>query len=218
MSKRHGIYPTLVKRAIDIVFSGLLLVVLSPVMVALAILVRRNMGSPVLFRQPRGGRDGQVFLLNKFRSMRDAVDRHGDPLPDDKRLTPLGNTMRRLSLDELPQLWNVFRGDMSLVGPRPLLVEYLDRYTERQARRHEVRPGITGWAQVNGRNAISWDEKFEFDIWYVDNLSAWVDTIILVRTVGRVVRPTDINASGHSTMPKFWGTVDRDPDAGTSKQ
>lgn len=213
MNKSHGIYRFVVKRAVDVVLSGLLLAVLSPVMAILAIMIRRNMGTPVLFRQPRGGKDGQVFLLNKFRSMRDAIDSRGEPMPDDQRLTRLGETIRRLSLDELPQLWNVFWGDMSLVGPRPLLVEYLDRYTQQQARRHEVRPGITGWAQVNGRNAISWEEKFELDVWYVDNLSAWLDAIILIRTVGRVVRPTDVNASAHTTMPKFLGTEGREQGA-----
>jgi len=183
-----------------------LLVVLSPWMLILAALIRWKMGSPVLFRQPRGGQQGRVFHLNKFRSMRDATDRFGEPLSDDQRLTPLGRTMRRLSLDELPQLWNVLRGDMSLVGPRPLLVEYLDRYTPHQARRHEVRPGITGWAQVNGRNAIRWEQKFDLDVWYVDHVSFGLDLKILALTALRVVRPRGIDAGDNMTMPKFMGT------------
>lgn len=215
MTKKFSLYRLGIKRGLDILVSGMLLLLLSPLLIVLFWLIRRNMGSPVLFRQPRGGKDGRVFMLNKFRSMRDAVNAQGEPLPDADRLTPLGTTLRKLSLDELPQLWNVFCGDMSLIGPRPLLVEYLERYSPEQARRHEVLPGITGWAQVNGRNAITWEEKFAFDVWYVDHISFWLDTRIAWRTVLRVIRPADVNAEGFATMPKFMGT---DPPAASSPE
>ena len=190
--------------------SDILLVLLSapfwlPLLTVLALLVRLKLGAPVLFRQRRAGLHGRPFTLLKFRTMLDACDAGGNPLPDDKRLTPLGNLLRRTSLDEFPELINVLRGDMSLVGPRPLLARYLGRYTPEQARRHEIRPGITGWAQVNGRNAIAWEEKFRLDVWYVDHRSLLLDAKILVRTIWNVVRRKDIAAGGHATMPEFTG-------------
>ncbi len=163
------------------------------------------MGAPVLFRQTRPGRDGKPFRMIKFRTMLDAVGSDGTPLPDDQRLTGLGRFLRATSMDELPELWNVLKGDMSLVGPRPLLMEYLPLYSQEQSRRHEVRPGITGWAQVNGRNAISWDEKFALDIWYVDNRSIWLDIKILWSTVKKVIAVEGITADGEATMSKFKG-------------
>ena len=181
------------------------LVVLTPVGLVLGALIRLKLGSPVLFRQARPGRDGQIFELIKFRTMGDVRGPDGELLPDEERLTPFGNRLRRLSLDELPTLWNVIRGDMSLVGPRPLLVQYLDRYTLEQRRRHDVRPGVTGWAQINGRNAISWDEKFEHDVWYVENVSLGTDLRILFRTAAQVLGRRGISAEGHVTMPEFTG-------------
>jgi len=194
-----------VKRFLDILFGGLLLVVLSPLLGVLAVLVRWKLGSPVLFRHVRPGWREKLFTLYKFRTMRNARDGRGQLLPDAERITPLGKTLRRCSLDELPELWNVVRGDMSLVGPRPLLVEYLPLYTAKQARRHKVRPGITGWAQVNGRNAITWEEKFEYDLWYVDNWSIGLDCKILWLTVIQVVKREGISAEGHATIPRFQG-------------
>ena len=174
-------------------------------MLLLALLIRWKMGPPALFRQQRPGRDGRPFILYKFRTMKDANGPDGQPLPDAERLTPLGEFVRRSSLDELPQLLNVLRGDMSLVGPRPLLMEYLPLYSARQARRHEVRPGITGWAQVNGRNALGWPEKLEMDAWYVENRSFLLDMKILLLTVGRVVSRSGISQPGAATMEKFRG-------------
>jgi len=168
--------------------------------------VAKNLGKPVLFRQKRPGLKGNIFEMLKFRSMRDAVDGEGNALPDSERLTPFGKKLRSSSLDELPGLWNVLKGDMSLVGPRPLLVEYLPLYSVEQARRHDVRPGITGWAQVNGRNAISWEEKFKLDIWYVDNQSFWLDIKILFLTVKKVFVRDGISAEGEVTMHKFTGS------------
>ncbi|SMB80434.1 sugar transferase [Deinococcus hopiensis] len=194
------------KRALDVVASGVGLLALSPVLGGISLLVRRQMGSPVLFRQQRPGLYSQPFTMYKFRTMRDVTDSQGRVLPDQERLTPLGRFLRSTSLDELPELFNVLRGDMSLVGPRPLLMEYLDRYTPEQARRHEVRPGITGWAQVNGRNAISWEEKFKLDVWYVDNRSLALDFKILWMTLLKVVRREGISAAGEATMPTFKGT------------
>lgn len=193
------------KRLIDILasLSGLLL--LSPVLLLVFLLVRIQMGSPVLFRQVRPGMNGKPFMMVKFRTMLDAVDAQGNPLPDDQRLTRLGSFLRSTSLDELPELWNVLKGDMSLVGPRPLLMEYLPLYSPEQARRHEVRPGVTGWAQVNGRNALSWDEKFKLDVWYVDNQSLWLDIKILFLTVKKVLVREGISAEGEATMSKFKG-------------
>lgn len=192
-----------IKRGIDIVASILLLVLLSPLLLIISVVIRINMGSPVFFKQVRAGLHGRPFTILKFRTMIDAFDQNGCPLPDEKRLTPLGRFLRSTSLDELPELVNVLRGDMSLVGPRPLLVEYLDRYTPEQARRHEVKPGITGWAQVNGRNALTWEEKFKLDVWYVDNWSLWLDLKILWLTCVAVVTRRGISAEGHATMPEF---------------
>ncbi|WP_319469422.1 sugar transferase [uncultured Pseudodesulfovibrio sp.] len=196
------------KRLFDLFITVSALLVLWPVMLLVALLVRTRFGSPVLFRQTRPGLHGELFEIIKFRTMRDAVDRDGKPLPDCDRLTPFGRFLRSTSLDELPELWNVLKGEMSLVGPRPLLVQYLDRYTPRQARRHEVRPGITGWAQVNGRNAISWEDKFELDVWYIDNQSVILDLKILWLTVGSVFRREDVCQPGHATTEEFMGSKD----------
>jgi lipopolysaccharide/colanic/teichoic acid biosynthesis glycosyltransferase len=195
----------MLKRIFDIFGAGVGLTVLSPVLLILVILIRRGMGSPLLFRQIRPGKDGEPFEMMKFRTMRDATGADGELLPDTVRLTRLGQTLRSSSLDELPELWNVLKGDMSLVGPRPLLMEYLPLYSPEQARRHNVRPGVTGWAQVNGRNAISWDEKFALDVWYVDNRSLWLDLKIIWLTIRKVLQREGISAAGEATMPKFTG-------------
>ncbi|MYM36167.1 sugar transferase [Duganella sp. FT94W] len=194
------------KRLFDIIISGAALIVLSPVILTVAILIRLKLGSPVLFRQTRPGLNGQPFQMIKFRSMLNAVDANGAQLPDAERLTPFGKLLRSTSIDELPELWNVFIGDMSLVGPRPLLMQYLPLYNEEQQRRHEVRPGITGWAQVNGRNALAWEDKFRLDVWYVDQQSFWLDLRILALTVKTVLIRQGISAEGHVTMQKFTGT------------
>jgi sugar transferase EpsL len=191
------------KRVFDVVVSATALVVLAPVMGLIALLVWRTMGRPVLFRHVRPGLHGKPFVMYKFRTMRDLRDAEGKLLPDEARLTPFGRWLRTTSLDELPELVNVLRGEMSLVGPRPLLMEYLDRYTPEQARRHEVKPGITGWAQIHGRNNLSWDERFKLDVWYVDNWSLWLDVKILWRTLWMVLRREGISAQGHATMPRF---------------
>lgn len=191
------------KRAFDIVLSLIALVLLSPLLAATAIGIWISLGRPVLFAQDRPGKDTKPFRLHKFRTMRNAFDEHGKPLPDAERLTRLGQFLRRTSLDELPELCNVLKGDMSLVGPRPLLMEYLPLYNNEQARRHEVKPGITGWAQVNGRNAISWEEKFKLDVWYVDYHSLWLDTRILVLTLIKVLRNEGISEPGEATMTAF---------------
>lgn len=201
-----GFYRNFAKRWVDILAAGSLLLLLSPLIAVLSLMIAASMGRPVLFRQARAGRHGRIFHVTKFRSMRDATDKQGNPLPDEQRLTWLGNWLRKLSLDELPQLWNVVRGDMSLIGPRPLLVEYLPRYSPQQTRRHEVLPGITGWAQVNGRNTLSWEARFELDVWYVDHISPRLDLKILILTVLRVIRRQDVSAEGHATMPKFMGS------------
>jgi sugar transferase EpsL len=195
------------KRALDLAVGGGALLVLAPVLAATAVAVRRSMGAPVLFRQERPGLAGAPFTLLKFRSMRDARDNRGRLLPDAERLTGVGRFLRATSLDELPQLWNVVRGDLSLVGPRPLLMQYIERYSPEQARRHDVKPGITGWAQVNGRNAVSWDEKFALDVWYVDHWSLWLDLKILALTAFKVVRRDGIAQQGHVTMPEFMGSA-----------
>lgn len=195
----------MLKRAFDIVVAAALLVVLAPLMAMIALAVRIGLGQPVIFVQESPGKGGRVFRLYKFRTMRDARGPDGTPLPDAERLTGLGRFLRASSLDELPELWNVLRGDMSLVGPRPLLVEYLDRYSPRQARRHEVRPGITGLAQVSGRNALGWDERLELDVRYVDERTFWLDLRILLLTLGTVVRREGIASDGHATMPEFTG-------------
>ena len=197
------------KRLMDVLGSILGLVVFSPVLLLLYFWIRKDMGSPVIFRQTRPGQDGQPFSMMKFRSMRDATGRDGQPLPDAERITPLGVKLRSSSLDELPGLWNVLKGDMSLVGPRPLLVEYPPLYSLTQARRHELRPGITGWAQVNGRNALSWEKKFELDVWYVDNRTIWLDLKIIWMTIRKVIKRDDISAEGEVTMPRFTGSQSR---------
>lgn len=194
------------KRLMDIVGAALGLIVLAPVLCVTAITVRVVLGRPVLFRQVRPGVHGRRFILYKFRTMRDVVDASGATLPDADRLTRVGAWLRSTSIDELPELWNVLRGDMSLVGPRPLLAEYLLLFTPTQARRHEVRPGITGWAQVNGRNELSWEERLALDVWYVDNRSLALDLRILLRTVRAVVARAGISHSGHATMERFRGT------------
>lgn len=201
-----GFYVRYGKRALDLAIAVPALVALSPLMAALAASIRFQMGTPVVFEQTRPGLHGEPFVVLKFRTMNDARGADGKLLPDAERLTSLGKLMRKLSLDELPQLLNVVRGDMSLVGPRPLLMQYLSRYTTWQARRHEVRPGITGWAQVHGRNAISWEQKFEHDIWYVEHVSLATDLKILAMTFLKVLRPDGIEASGHATMPEFMGS------------
>jgi sugar transferase EpsL len=193
------------KRAIDLLLASVMLVLLAPLLLIVALLVRLKLGSPVLFRQQRPGLGGRPFQMLKFRTMCNDRDRHGHLLPDALRLTRFGHLLRSTSLDELPELWNVLKGEMSLVGPRPLLMEYLPLYTAEQARRHEVRPGITGWAQVNGRNTISWEEKFKLDVWYVDHRSLCLDTRILWMTVKKVIVRDGINAAGETTMPKFTG-------------
>ena len=194
------------KRVFDLLASFIGLLILAVPLALLAWLVRRRLGSPVLFIQVRPGLHGQPFRMVKFRTMKDARDASGALLPDAQRLTPFGRFLRASSLDELPELWNVLKGEMSLVGPRPLLMEYLPLYTPEQARRHEVRPGITGWAQVNGRNAISWADKFALDVWYVDHRSLWLDVKILLRTVRKVLVRDGISAPNDATMPKFEGT------------
>jgi lipopolysaccharide/colanic/teichoic acid biosynthesis glycosyltransferase len=196
----------MIKRAFDIFAAAVGLLLLFPVIATVAWLVRCKLGSPVMFRQTRPGIDGKPFEMIKFRTMLNATDAQGKPLQDSERLTPFGHLLRSTSLDELPELWNVLRGDMSLVGPRPLLMEYLPLYSPEQYRRHEVRPGVTGWAQVNGRNALSWEEKFRLDIWYVDNRSFLLDLKIIVLTVKKVFIRDGINADGEVTVSKFTGT------------
>ena len=209
MASSNVFYEKGIKRILDAGFSALGLLVLSPVMLATAILVKKNLGSPVIFCQPRPGRDGKVFNLYKFRTMKDARDANGELLPDEVRLTAFGKALRSTSLDELPELWNILKGDMSLVGPRPLLVQYLPRYNDEQRRRHDVRPGLTGWAQVNGRNNITWEEKFQHDVWYVDHVSLLLDARILMMTVGKILRREGISAEGSATMEEFMGTGER---------
>lgn len=196
------------KRLFDFIVSLLALIVFFPIIAFVAYKIKNNLGSPVLFRQTRPGLNGKVFEMIKFRTMKDATDKYGNPLPDAERMTPFGDKLRNSSLDELPELWNVLKGDMSLVGPRPLLMQYLPLYNKEQARRHDVRPGVTGWAQINGRNAISWDEKFKLDVWYVDNRSFWLDIKILFLTVKKVFVKEGISADGHATIEPFKGNPD----------
>ncbi len=196
------------KRLIDVIVSGVALILFSPLFLFLYIRIKKEMGSPVIFKQVRPGKGGLPFTMYKFRTMKNAIDIDGKMLPDSERLTAFGLKLRSSSLDELPELWNVLKGDMSLIGPRPLLVEYLPLYNQEQARRHEVRPGITGWAQVNGRNAISWEEKFKLDVWYVDNISLLLDIKILFKTIKKVFIREGISAAGEATMSKFTGTRD----------
>ncbi|MCL6244581.1 sugar transferase [Acinetobacter sp. ANC 7200] len=200
----------IVKRLLDIIIASIALILLSPLYAYVAYKVKKNLGSPVLFRQVRPGLNGKPFEMIKFRTMKDAVDAHGHPLPDSERLTPFGKMLRSTSLDEMPELWNVIKGDMSVVGPRPLLMEYLPLYNEEQAKRHNVRPGMTGHAQVNGRNAISWEEKFKLDTWYVENQSTVLDFKIMLKTVQKVIAKDDISAEGEATMTRFTGSKHKD--------
>ena len=200
----------MIKRLLDIIIASIALILLSPLYVFVAYKVKKNLGSPVLFRQVRPGLHGKPFEMIKFRTMKDAVDEQGNPLPDSERLTPFGKMLRSTSLDEMPELWNVIKGDMSVVGPRPLLTEYLPLYSAEQAKRHHVRPGMTGHAQVNGRNAIGWEEKFKLDTWYVENQSTRLDFKIMFKTVHKVLAKDDISAEGEATMTKFTGTPDKD--------
>ena len=194
------------KRSLDVIVAATGLAIAAIPMACIAVGIVVKMGLPVFLRQRRPGYRGRLFTLYKFRTMRETRDASGDLLPDDRRLTPLGRFLRRTSLDELPELWNVLQGDMSLVGPRPLLPQYLARYTDEQARRHEVRPGITGWAQVNGRNAITWEDKFALDVWYVDHWSLRLDLRILWMTALQVLGGAGVSAEGHATMPEFMGS------------
>jgi lipopolysaccharide/colanic/teichoic acid biosynthesis glycosyltransferase len=196
----------MLKRSFDVLAASLGLLLLSPVVVVVAYLIRRRLGSPVLFRQVRPGRDGKPFEMVKFRTMLDAVDAQGNALPDAQRMTAFGSFLRASSLDELPELWNVIKGDMSLVGPRPLLMEYMPLYDAEQLRRHDARPGVTGWAQINGRNALSWEDKFKLDVWYVDNQSFWLDIKIIFLTIKKVLIRDGISADGEATMSRFTGS------------
>ena len=196
----------MLKRLLDIIIAAIALILLSPLYAFVAYKVKKNLGSPVLFRQVRPGLHGKPFEMIKFRTMRDALDAQGNPLPDSERLTPFGKMLRSSSLDEMPELWNVIKGDMSIVGPRPLLTEYLPLYNTEQAKRHDVRPGMTGHAQVNGRNAIGWEEKFKLDTWYVENQSTLLDFKIMFKTVHKVLAKDDISAEGEATMTKFVGS------------
>lgn len=199
------LYRRYIKRLIDIILSLIGLIILSPVMIIAAILIRINLGSPIIFKQERPGKDGKIFTMYKFRTMLNSKDNDGNLLPNEKRHTKFGKLLRSTSIDELPGLLNVLKGDMSLVGPRPLLVEYLSRYDEHQARRHDVRPGITGWAQVNGRNTISWEERFDYDVEYVDGYNLIMDMKILIQTAIKVFKRADVNQSEKITMTKFMG-------------
>ncbi|EEY85589.1 sugar transferase [Acinetobacter radioresistens] len=200
----------MLKRFLDIIIASIALMLLSPLYAFVAYKVKKNLGSPVLFRQVRPGLHGRPFEMIKFRTMKDAIDANGQPLPDSERLTPFGRMLRSSSLDEMPELWNVIKGDMSIVGPRPLLMEYLPLYSPEQAKRHDVRPGMTGYAQVNGRNAISWEEKFKLDTWYVENQSIWLDFKIMFKTVHKVLAKDDISAKGEATMTRFTGSQNKD--------
>lgn len=206
MQHKAGFYEKYIKRLLDIVLSGAALVILSPVLLITAVLVRIKLGSPVIFTQERPGKDEKVFKLHKFRSMTDARDANGNLLPDKERLTRFGAKLRLLSIDELPELWDIFRGKMSIVGPRPLLVKYLPLYNAEQRHRHDVRPGLTGWAQVHGRNLTSWEERFEYDVEYVKNISFALDVKIILMTVRCVFAREGINADGSATMEAFVGT------------
>lgn len=199
-----------VKRLFDIISSAAGLVVISPLLAALAVLVRLKLGTPILFRQQRPGLGGKAFVIYKFRTMTDQRDASGNLLPDEQRLPAFGRFLRSTSFDELPELFNVLKGDMSIVGPRPLMMKYLDRYSPEQARRHEVKPGITGWAQINGRNTVSWEDKFKLDVWYVDNWTFWLDMKIILRSVWMVIAREGIAQQGRATMDEFMGTRQND--------
>ena len=205
MNHQASFYEKYIKRLLDVLLSALALVVLSPVLLIVAVLVRCKLGRPVMFKQPRPCKNGKIFNMYKFRTMTDARDENGNLLPDEVRLTAFGKWLRSTSLDELPELWCILKGDMSIVGPRPLLVKYLPLYNEEQRHRHDVRPGLTGWAQVNGRNAISWEEKFQLDVWYVRNLSFMLDVRILFLTVKKVVFREGISSETAATMEEFKG-------------
>ena len=198
-------FSRLVKSILDRLVAAIALFVLSPLLLLLVSAIYIRMGSPIVFTQPRPGKDGRIFTFYKFRTMTDQRDVTGNLLPDEQRLTTLGQFLRQTSLDELPQLWNVLKGDMSFVGPRPLLVAYLERYTPEQARRHEVKPGITGWAQVNGRNTLNWEQRFKLDVWYADHATLWLDLKILLLTVWKVLKREGISQQGHATMEEFKG-------------
>lgn len=200
-----GIYEKYIKRALDIVLSATALIVLSPVLAVTSYLVKTKLGSPILFTQERPGKDGKIFKMYKFRTMTNETDENGNLLPDDIRLTPFGKTLRSTSIDELPELINILKGDMSIVGPRPLLIRYLERYNDYQARRHEVRPGLTGNAQANGRNAISWEDKFNLDVEYVDSISLVTDVKIILQTVVAVFKRSGISSGTNATMEEFMG-------------
>lgn len=204
--RKPGTYEKYFKRPLDVFCSGLALVVLSPVMGVTALLVRSKLGSPVLFTQDRPGKDEKIFKLYKFRTMTDERDENGELLPDEVRLTKFGKLLRSTSLDELPSLINIFRGDMAVVGPRPLLVRYLPRYNERQRHRHDVRPGLTGYAQSHGRNTVSWEDKFEMDVYYTEHLSFWMDVSIILQTVKSVLLREGISSETSATMEEFMGT------------
>ena len=195
----------MLKRILDISSAAFALIVFSPILVIISVMIKREMGAPILFNQTRPGLNGAPFQMFKFRTMREAFDADGRPLTDEQRITRLGRFLRSSSLDELPELWNVLKGDMSLVGPRPLLMEYLPLYSAEQSRRHDVRPGVTGWAQINGRNAISWDEKFALDVWYVDNRSLWLDLKIIWLTIRKVIKREGIDDAGGVGQEKFKG-------------
>lgn len=199
-----------VKRSFDFFLSLTLIIISSPILLIVLLLVKNQLGSPALFRQDRPGLHGKIFTMYKFRSMTDKTDDNGKILPDEARLTEFGKILRKTSMDELPELFNILLGDMSFVGPRPLLVQYLNRYSSEQARRHEVKPGLTGWAQVNGRNTISWEEKFKLDVWYVDNWNLLLDIKILFMTLEKVIKREGISASGEATMNEFLGNVEEE--------
>ena len=209
MKHKAGFYEKYIKRALDIMLSGIAMILLSPVMLITAILVRVNLGSPVVFCQERPGKDEIIFKMHKFRTMTEERNENGELLPDEKRLTEFGKTLRSLSLDELPELWDIFRGKMSIVGPRPLLVKYLPLYSEEQHHRHDIKPGLTGWAQVNGRNLTLWEERFEHDIYYVNHVSFLMDVKIIFATVRCVFAREGINAEGSATMEAFEGMEKR---------
>ncbi|MCG3447942.1 sugar transferase [Enterococcus durans] len=204
--RKKTFYQLFGKRILDILLSGIALIVFSPIILIVGILVRIKLGSPIIFKQERPGKSEKIFFMYKFRTMTDKRDHNGEYLPDEIRLTKFGKTLRATSLDELPELWNILKGDMSIVGPRPLLVEYLPLYSEKQRKRHNVRPGLTGLAQVNGRNAISWEEKFDLDVYYVDKISFFNDLIIIIQTCKKVIKKENINTINNNIPEKFKGS------------